>query len=54
MPSKSYDGKRKIMKEAIIIPVAVAAASTRAIMAKEDAEEAKEFVTEKAATIVSI
>jgi hypothetical protein len=35
MPGKSNDGKRKNMKETIIIPMVVAVAFTREIMAEE-------------------
>jgi hypothetical protein len=57
MPGKSNDGKRKIMKEIIIIQMVVAVAVARAIMAEEDAddaEEATEVAAEEATTIVSI
>jgi hypothetical protein len=49
--------KEKIMKETIIIQMVVAVAFTRAILAKEDvedAEEAEEVAAEESATIVSI
>jgi hypothetical protein len=49
MLGKSNDGKRKIMKGTIIIPMVVAVAVARKIMAKEDTED-----TEEAATKVSI
>jgi hypothetical protein len=45
------------MKEAMIIPMVVALAVTRAIMAEEDAEdteEAEKVAVEDAATIVNI
>jgi hypothetical protein len=45
------------MRETIIIPMVVAVAVARVIMAEEDAEdaeEAKEFVEEEAETIVSM
>jgi hypothetical protein len=47
IPGKSNDGKRKIMKETIIIPMMVAVAVARAIMAEE-------VTAEEAATIVRI
>jgi hypothetical protein len=49
--------KEKIMKDIILIQIAVAVAVARAIMAdeaEEDAEEAEEVAEEDAATIVSI
>jgi hypothetical protein len=49
--------KEKIMKETIIIPMVVAVAVARAIVAEEDAEdaeEAEEVAAEEAALIVSI
>jgi hypothetical protein len=57
MPGKSNDGKRKKMKETIIIQMVVAVAVARARMVEEDvenAEEDEEVAPEEAATIVSI
>jgi hypothetical protein len=41
MPGKTNEGKRKILKEIITIPLADAVALTKTIMAEEDAEVAK-------------
>jgi hypothetical protein len=46
--------KEKIIKEIIIIQMVDTAAVARAIMAKEDAEEAAEDAAEEETTIVSI
>jgi hypothetical protein len=54
MPGKSNDGKRKIMKEIIIIQMVVTVTVARAIIAKEDAEEAAVVAAEEETTIVSI
>jgi hypothetical protein len=57
MPGKTIDGKRKIMKETIIIIMLVSAAVARAITTEEDAEDAEEVeevAEQEAATIVSI
>jgi hypothetical protein len=54
MPGKSNNGKRKIMKETIIIPMVVAVEVARSIVVEEDAEdaeEAKEVAVEEAATL---
>jgi hypothetical protein len=46
--------KEKIMKDTIILPMVVTAVVARAIMAKEEAEEAEEVTSGEAARIVII
>jgi hypothetical protein len=55
-PSKSNDGKRKIMIEIITIPMEDAVVLTKAILAAEDAEDVEEAVVDavEEETIVSI
>jgi hypothetical protein len=56
MPSKSNDGKRKIMIEIITIPMEGAVVLSNAILSVEDAEDAEEAVVDamEEETIVSI
>jgi hypothetical protein len=54
MPGKSNNGKRKKMKEIIILKMVVAVAVTRSIMVEEDAEGAEKVAAKEATPIVSI